>query len=130
MILTILPRSARLARSTLLVLLLPLAFTPPARAALQGAEPESVKASRLREGVNAAIDRGVAFLLAAQNRDGSWGPVEGFRQEPHFDRAYGQAALSVYTLLKCNLPRDHPALRRGIAYLRGGMPRRTYSIGC
>ena len=46
----------------------------------RGAEPEQLQA-----GIDAAIDRGVAFLLGEQNRDGSWGPVEGFRSEAHFD---------------------------------------------
>ncbi len=70
-----------------------------------------------------AIDRGLAYLLAIQEPDGSWrGP-----QPEHY---HGMTSLAVYTLLKCGLPTDHPAVRAGIAHVRGQPCTRTYDLGC
>lgn len=76
-----------------------------------------------QEAINEAIDRGVDWLLDHQLRDGSWGGhAEGFRS--------GQTALSVYALVKCGVPRKHPAIERALLYLRQNPPDRTYSVGC
>lgn len=81
----------------------------------------------LQAGVNAAIDRGVERLLALQNRDGSWGSD---LREPvaHFDRRNGETGLVIYTLRKCRVSAEHPALQRAVAFLEGGFPTHNYSV--
>ncbi len=81
----------------------------------------------LQAGVNAAIDRGVERLLAMQNRDGSWGSD---LREPvaHFDRRNGETGLVIYTLRKCRVSAEHPALQRAAAFLEGGFPTHNYSV--
>lgn len=73
--------------------------------------------------VNDAIDRGVRWLLDQQERDGSW----SFHMKPYRN---GQTALSLYTLLKCGVDPDHPAIRRGLEFLRWRRPQHTYSLAC
>lgn len=73
--------------------------------------------------INAAIDAGTRYLLSRQQLDGSWKPDE----ERY---VAGQTGLSVYTLLKAGVPRTHPAVRRGIAFLRAHEPQWTYGIAC
>ena len=68
------------------------------------------------------LDRGVRWLLAQQQADGSWPGIER-------DYYVGQTALCLYTLVKCGLPKDHPAVRAALAYLRGHEYRRTYDLG-
>jgi hypothetical protein len=57
--------------------------------------------------INDAIDRGVEFLIQNQLADGSWGYDEAF--------GGGHAAFTAYTLLKCGVRRDHPAVRMALA---------------
>ncbi len=69
--------------------------------------------------VNQAIDRGVAWLLAQQEFDGSW--KYGQRGE-----RIGLDALVVYTLLESGLDPEHHALQRALAHLEGEWPDQTY----
>jgi len=79
--------------------------------------------SHEQKAINAAIDRGVEYLLKTQLRDGSWGhEAGGYRN--------GMTSLALYALLKSGLSADHQAVRRGFAYLRLAPPRKTYSAGC
>ncbi|KAA3614511.1 MAG: hypothetical protein DWQ01_02065 [Planctomycetota bacterium] len=70
-----------------------------------------------------AIRRGAEYLISQQELDGSW--------NGHQD-AYpaGQTALSLYTLLKSQVPHNHHAVQRALEYLRTHPPRKTYSMGC
>lgn len=73
--------------------------------------------------INAAIDRGIVYLLQTQNLDGSWGS--------HADRyRNGQTSLSLYALMKSGVAYGHPAIQRGFAYLDQQPPRMTYSMAC
>ncbi|MAF67103.1 MAG: hypothetical protein CMJ84_15775 [Planctomycetes bacterium] len=56
-----------------------------------------------------AVDRGVRHLLESQLIDGSWGGHRG--------RMPGDAAFRIYSLLECGVPRDHPVIQRGRAFL-------------
>ncbi len=76
--------------------------------------------------VNAAIGRGVEFLLASQNRDGSWG-VDLQQRAAWQDWRNGSSGFALFTLLKCGLPADHPAIEHGLAFLLREMPRHTYA---
>lgn len=73
--------------------------------------------------VNAAIDRGVDWLLARQLYDGSWAS--------HQD-AYpsGQTALTLYTLLKSGVSSRHTAVLQALAQLEAHPAQRTYPIAC
>jgi hypothetical protein len=78
--------------------------------------------SELQPVIQTAIEQGVERLLLEQYRDGSWGYNLGsFRN--------GATSLAVYTLLKCGLPRDHPAIVRGLQFLRARHPTKVYSAG-
>jgi len=79
--------------------------------------------SELQPKINSAIDKGVAWLLSAQLRDGSWD-----HESVHFPT--GMTALATYTLLKSGLPPSHPALRRAIANLMARRPNRVYAASC
>jgi hypothetical protein len=72
--------------------------------------------------VDAAIERGVAFLLARQLRDGSW-------QNATASFADGQTALATYALLRSGLTREHPAIARALAHLAEVRPTETYPAG-
>ncbi len=79
--------------------------------------------SNEQKAINAAIDRGVEYLLKAQQRDGSWAhEAGGYRN--------GMTSLALYALLKSGLKSDHQAIRRGFEYLRLRPPRKTYSAAC
>ncbi len=76
-----------------------------------------------QEAINEAIDRGVDWLLDRQLRDGSWaGHADSFRS--------GQTALSMYALLKCGVPRTHPAVERALLYIQHNPPVKTYAVSC
>jgi hypothetical protein len=77
---------------------------------------------QLRSKIDAAIDSGVESLFDRQFRDGSWGL--------HGDYTGGRGGLCLYTLLQCGVSRNHPAMRRAIAFCDGAEPDRTYSTTC
>lgn len=68
--------------------------------------------------VNAAIDRGVAWLLRSQQLDGTWDYGDGPRT--------GHTALIAYTLIKSGLALEHPAVQRVVTNLQGEYPTLTY----
>jgi hypothetical protein len=86
----------------------------------KNAGPKAQDLKQLQERVDAAIDRGIQFLLQWQHRDGMWG---------HEIEMYppGQTALCAYTMLKCGLPPSHPALQRAFASLDTHIPEQTYT---
>jgi squalene-hopene/tetraprenyl-beta-curcumene cyclase len=63
-----------------------------------------------REHAKVSIDRGVAWLLRAQEEDGSWFGRWGANY------IYGTGA-AVPGLIAAGLPTDHPAIRRAVTYL-------------
>jgi len=81
------------------------------------------------EAVNAAIERGVGYLLRSQNRDGSWGVDLYERGTVWHDLRDGATALAAYTLLKCGFQPDHPSIQRAAAFLVEGSPHHTYATG-
>ena len=68
--------------------------------------------------VNAAIDKGVAWLLRQQQLDGTW----DYGQAPRI----GNTALIAYTLVKSGLDPQHQAVQRVFAHLEDVWPERTY----
>ena len=83
-----------------------------------------------QEAINAAVDRGVSWLLQQQRRDGSWGEndLSPGLGPGHRDARNDLTAFCAYTLLKCKVPKDHPALQRALQYLEQDRPRTTYAI--
>ncbi len=72
--------------------------------------------------VGKAIDKGVAWLIKRQGRDGSWGGIQfnstyGGSGDGGLGMRAGPTALALYTLLKCKVPLNHPAVKRGFKYL-------------
>lgn len=104
---------------TALAALLASVLGAPPVSAQEAQEPAHVTQAQ----IDAAIDRGASYLLTRQEMDGSWLPNE------HRYIA-GQTGLSIYTLLKAGIPRSHPAVQRGIGFLRSHPPRWTYGIAC
>jgi len=86
-------------------------------------EEKGTPLHELQPAINQAITDGVDHLLMNQHRDGSWGEnLAAYRN--------GATSLCVYTLLKCGLSVEHPAVIRGLQFLRKVDPVKTYSAGC
>lgn len=107
-----------LLRLTFVACWLACALTPGARA-------QDAKVSQ--EAINAAIDRGVSWLLNQQCRDGSWGENDK-TQGGHRDSRNDLTAFCAYTLLKCKIPPEHPSIQRALLFLETDLPWTTYAI--
>ena len=80
-----------------------------------------------QESINDAVDRGVAWMLQQQRRDGSWGENDltpGGHRDPRSDLT----AFCTYTLLKCKVPYEHAAIQRALTYLEADWPWTTYAV--
>lgn len=75
-----------------------------------------------QESINEAIDRGCDFLARRQLIDGSWGAWEQW--------GGGHAAFCAYTLLKCGVPRTHPAVVKALAFVRERPLDTVYALSC
>jgi len=73
--------------------------------------------------INSAVDRGVEYLLSRQLLDGSW-------QNKQNAYRNGATALVIYALLSSGVDPRHPAILRGLEFLRTEPSDRTYSAGC
>lgn len=87
------------------------------------ANPKKPPVSKLQGSINLAIDKGVKHLLKQQFWDGSWNDSIGSYRN-------GGTSIAIYTLLKCGLQPSHPAIVRGLQFLRDAPPRKVYSAGC
>jgi hypothetical protein len=81
--------------------------------------PEAV-ATELEQKINAALRKGVEFLLEDQCFDGSF---EGLRPE----YPSGTTSLVALALLKCGLPPDHPSIQRAFEFMRVRPQEQTYT---
>ncbi len=72
--------------------------------------------------VGAAIARGVRWLLDQQELDGLWAA----RAE---DVKFGMTSLAAYTLLKCGVERDHPAVQRAATRIQCEPASSVYAAG-
>lgn len=75
-----------------------------------------------QEAINAAIDKGVDFLLKRQLVDGSW----------HHEHRYGVgfSAYALYALIKSGVDPQHAAVRRALAYVEANHGEHTYASAC
>jgi hypothetical protein len=106
------------------VLLLALALAPPAPAARAGEAPP---APSLAQRIDAAIAKGVAYLVRTQRADGSWGGpapnlhVDIYAPVPGSNRAFtvGASALALSALIEVggDTPAVREAIRKGTDYL-------------
>jgi hypothetical protein len=95
---------------------------PPPEEPPEESEPGDESKPPTAEEINRAIDRGVAWLKQAQKESGTWGPcVSGstYGKDGGGGPCYylGPTAFSVFTLATCGVPRNDPALRRGLAWV-------------
>ncbi|HMB94574.1 MAG TPA: hypothetical protein VKK61_00905, partial [Tepidisphaeraceae bacterium] len=83
--------------------------------------------SELSQKSDEAITRGVKFLLAHQNADGSWSIGRPT------DREGGHTALITLALLSCGESPQSPPLQKAIKFLKAAQPQKgihaTYCIG-
>ena len=105
-----------------------LSFTSVAAAPLHAQQKGRVEEDQrpevpreLQVQIDRAIDRGVETLIEQQELDGSW---------RHDLVGYGAGAtgLVAYTLMKCGVPPEHPAVVRAFEFMQRHPPTRTYSI--
>ncbi len=75
-----------------------------------------------QQSINEAIDRGCEFLARRQLIDGSWGAWEQW--------GGGHAAFCAYTLLKCGVPRTHPAVAKALWFVRERPLDTVYALSC
>jgi hypothetical protein len=73
--------------------------------------------------VNAAIDKGVEFLVSMQEPDGSFGSSRAYFPG---DTTAGETALVLAALLHSGLKWEHQAIQRGVAFVRQTQPRKNY----
>ncbi len=103
-------------------LLLALATGAPAQVRKKLDPAHQKDLATLQPKIDSAIDRGVAWLLSTQQRDGSWG-------YEHKVFATGQTALAAYTLMKSGLPPTHSAVQRAIAHIKSQRATMVYAAG-
>lgn len=72
--------------------------------------------------IDAAIQRGVDYLLSIQQVDGSWAGGDS-------SIYYGMPALGALTLLKCGLDPSHPRVRKAVSWVDSRPMLRTYDCG-
>jgi hypothetical protein len=95
-------------------------------------KPEAVPPTSAEQ-MKSAIDRGIAFLVKDQNRDGSWGTAQRTKDlniyaplpEAHLDYRAGVTALCVQALLEAHPESKEAvaALERGESWLFENLPR-------
>lgn len=72
--------------------------------------------------VDAAIDRGLAFLRKKQETEGSYPSFQSWH--------LGTTALCALTLAECGVPRDDPAVEKALAWMVAqNVPEKTYEQG-
>ncbi|MFT4542871.1 MAG: hypothetical protein ACI841_001612 [Planctomycetota bacterium] len=97
-------------------------IVPYTEGQIEPSGPTREERAKSQPAIDGAISRGAQFLLQKQLWDGSFAHVA-----THY-RA-GATGLALYTLLKCSVPRTHPAVRRAVQFLLANPPRHTYELG-
>ena len=92
---------------------------PPAPEA-RGVDVASV--ADIQGKINEAIDKGAAWLMTRQARDGSWE-----QNQPQYRN--GMTALAAYAALKSGVSAEDPGMVRALAFLAAEDPVKTYSAG-
>lgn len=105
-----------------------------AKPAPGGGPPNDPKAPLVTR-VNQAIDSGVAWLLKQPAVSGTFGDLSGrggnyAGGKDGYVFGSGLTSLSLYALLKCEVPPDHPVIQKGFEWLRRAheVPMSSYEI--
>jgi hypothetical protein len=85
--------------------------------------PAAAQGGLTQDAIDAAIERGVEFLLPRQLNDGGWAAWGGQQRT-------GSTALVVYTLLKSGVDPEHEAIKRAIRRMSQDEVASTYDAGC
>jgi hypothetical protein len=75
--------------------------------------------------VNAAVDRGIAYLKGQQKENGSWGVFHVFNGDYHV----GQTAMALLALLVSGVNKHDANVKMGFDYLLDTPPTMTYETG-
>ena len=78
-----------------------------------------VKDKALQQQIHGAIDRGVAYLKSIQNPAGSWGrgaTEKELKKQADLSHTGGYTALALYALAASGVPKDDPAIVRGLRW--------------
>ncbi|MCG3133629.1 MAG: hypothetical protein HMLKMBBP_00843 [Planctomycetes bacterium] len=92
---------------------------------LELADRRSCRPAEFGGQVNAAIDRGRAWLSLRQKEDGSFGPYSFHRVG---DMSAGQAALCAYTLLASGASPGDARIRKALSWIESRDIRTTYEL--
>ncbi|HOD80043.1 MAG TPA: DUF4159 domain-containing protein [Phycisphaerae bacterium] len=80
------------------------------------------------QAVEKAIEKGVAFLLKAQQKDGSWG-IFGDKKQPIHYQVTGPTALASYALMETDVSPQNPKIASALKWLEAQKEDKTYSLG-
>jgi hypothetical protein len=105
--------------------IVPLLLALAVAAAAQDPAPPAPPPRRtsFQAAVNAAVERGVAWLEAKQGPDGNW------KDGPSAEYPMGVTALATLALLRSDVAPEHPAVLKALAALKSLPIDRTYSTG-
>jgi len=78
-----------------------------------------------KQGVNAAVDRGIAYLKAQQKPNGSWGPYGASNGQ----YKVGPTAIALLALLVSGVNKHESFIMRGFDWMLYNPPEMTYEIG-
>ena len=79
--------------------------------------------AKLQSDISKSLDLGIEHLLTLQSIDGSW-------LQNLDNYGPGMTGLALYALMKSGLPQEHPAIRRGFAFMERHPAKKTYSRSC
>jgi hypothetical protein len=108
---------------------------PPADPEVEDPLNDAELVGPLKDRINKAIEKAVPWLLSKQKGDGSWGSLDVAKMGVYgggggkpYEHPAGITGLALYTLLKCKVAPDHPAIKKGFAWLdkRHHRPQGTY----
>jgi len=86
--------------------------------------PNEAYPEEFRKRVNAAVDRGVEYLMGKQAVDGSWPANKNL-----LDHRMGHTALMTLACLKGGITIRDPQIRRAFSYLRTQPLEKVYDVG-
>jgi hypothetical protein len=89
----------------------------PALGAEDDRPAKDVKDPALSARINGAIDKGVAYLKSVQRADGYWGGLKDRPGSGDLSHVGGLTALALYALSASGVPKDDPAIARGLAFV-------------
>jgi hypothetical protein len=89
--------------------------------------PRAAAEESLKEKVDEAIKRGVAYLKQAQGDNGLWRFGINAPSDDQGDAGAGAAALAATALLECGVPATDPVIEKAAAALRTASVKMTYT---